>query len=152
MADDEIWFCGDFGGALLPHGGLAFAADPGWQAYGGDQGGQRYSPAHLITPANVTNLSVAWTYSTGELADPAIKHAAFENTPILAEGRLYVCSSFNNAIALDPGTGKQIWRFDPKVPRDLNLANSYNCRGVAYWRDPKRCGRGVCLAHLSWNQ
>src|SRR5471030_1860322 len=123
------------------------AADPGWPAYGGDQGGQRYSAARQITPTNVTQLAVAWTYSTGELADPAIKRAAFENTPILAEGRLYVCSSFNNVIALDPGTGKQIWRFDPKLPRTLHLANSYNCWGVAHWHDPK-ASAGSCASRI----
>jgi len=94
---------------------------------------------------------VAWTFSTGELADPAIKRAAFENTPILAEGRLYVCSSFNNVIALDPGTGKQIWRFDPKLPRTLHLANSYNCRGVAYWRVPKAAGACASRIFLGTN-
>lgn len=124
----------------------AVAADPGWPAYGGDQGGQRYSSARQITPANVTKLAVAWSYSSGELSDPAIKRAAFENTPILAEGRLYVCSSFNNVIALDPGTGRQIWRFDPKLSRHLQLANAYNCRGVAYWHVPN--ATGICASRI----
>ena len=124
----------------------ALAGQDGWPAYGGDQGGQRYSGARQITPANVARLTVAWSYSTGELADPAIAKAAFENTPILAEGRLYVCSSFNNAIALDPGTGKQLWRYDPKVSRDLELANSYDCRGVAYWQVPG--ASGVCASRI----
>src|SRR5277367_5392625 len=91
----------------------ALAAEPGWPSYGGDQGGMRYSQARQITTTNVSNLAVAWSYSTGEASDPNIKYAAFENTPILAEGRLYVCSSFNNVIALDPATGHQLWRFDP---------------------------------------
>jgi quinoprotein glucose dehydrogenase len=129
----------------------AHAAEPGWPAYGGDQGGQRYSAAHQITPANVASLVPAWSYSTGELADPAIRAAAFENTPILAEGRLYVCSSFNNAIALDPGTGKQLWRFDPKVSRDLDLANSYNCRGVAYAAIPNATGACASRIYLGTN-
>ena len=122
--------------AALCAAAAARADDAGWPAYGGDQGGQRHSDAHQITPANVRNLAEAWRYSTGDLSDPAIKRAAFENTPILAEGRLYICSSFDNVIALDPGTGRQLWRYDPKVPRDLELANSYNCRGVAYAPTP----------------
>src|SRR5262249_17631149 len=64
------------------------AADVDWPFYGGDAGGQRFSPAAQITPANVAGLKVAWTYSTGELKrhPTDIKHAAFENTPILAGG------------------------------------------------------------------
>jgi len=44
------------------------AADIGWSQYGGDQGGQRHSAATQITPANVTGLRQAWSYSTGVLA------------------------------------------------------------------------------------
>src|SRR6201994_3607662 len=126
--------------------GAAHAAETGWPAYGGDQGRQRHSAAAQITPGNVGNLGVAWTYSTGEAGQPDSKYAAFENTPILNEGRLYVCSSFNNAIALDPRSGRQLWRFDPHVPRDLDLANSYNCRGLAFWRVPG--ASGVCAARI----
>src|ERR1700761_6675521 len=126
--------------------GAARAAETGWPAYGGDQGGQRHSAAAQITPANVGNLGVAWSYSTGEAGQPDSKFSAFENTPILNEGRLYVCSSFHNAIALDPGSGRQLWRFDPHVPRDLDLANSYNCRGLAFWRVPG--AGGVCAARI----
>ena len=124
----------------------AHAAEPGWPAYGGDQGGQRHSDARQITPGNVATLAEAWRYSTGDLADPAIRRAAFENTPILADGRLYVCSSFDNVIALDPGTGRPLWRYDPKVPRDLQLANSYNCRGVAYAQMPN--ANGACASRI----
>ena len=41
-------------------------ADTGWGQYGGDQGGQRHSAATQITPANVTGLRQAWSYSTGD--------------------------------------------------------------------------------------
>ena len=114
--------------------GLCHAAEPGWGYYGGDQGGQRFSAARQITPANVAGLGVAWTYSTGDMTSHAatMKHASFENTPILAEGRLYVCSPFNEVSALDPGTGRQLWRFDPKLDASIHYPNDYVCRGVAY--------------------
>ena len=38
-----------------------------WRAYGRTQSGQRYSPLTQITPANVKNLKVAWTFRTGDL-------------------------------------------------------------------------------------
>src|SRR4051812_12701862 len=73
---------------------VARAPDVGWPFYGGDAGGQRYSSAAQITPANVRQLKVAWTYSTGEMTRhrKELERASFENTPILAGGRLYVCS------------------------------------------------------------
>jgi quinoprotein glucose dehydrogenase len=127
---------------------VARAADVDWPFYGGDAGGQRYSTAGQVTPANVRDLKVAWTYSTGELARHDLKHAAFENTPILAGGRLYVCSQFDAVSALDPGTGKPLWAFDPKVDPKVSYPNDFVCRGVTYWRDPKAPADAPCAARI----
>ncbi|HKU54853.1 MAG TPA: pyrroloquinoline quinone-dependent dehydrogenase [Rhizomicrobium sp.] len=120
-------------------------ADTGWSQYGGDQGGQRHSAATQITPANVTKLRQAWSYSTGAMTRHAasVSKSAFENTPILAEGKLFVCSSFQEVSAIDPGTGREIWRFDPHLADDskLDYPNSFNCRGVAYWKGSDGKGR-----------
>ncbi|HEX4272139.1 MAG TPA: PQQ-binding-like beta-propeller repeat protein, partial [Rhizomicrobium sp.] len=120
-------------------------ADTGWPQYGGDQGGQRHSSATQITPANVGQLHQAWSYSTGALTRHAgsIHMSAFEDTPILDEGKLFVCSSFQEISALDPGTGKEIWRFDPHLSDDMKIdyPNSFNCRGVAYWKGSDGKGR-----------
>lgn len=112
----------------------AHAAEAGWNQYGGDAGGQRFSPARQITLANVTKLTQAWSFSTGDMATKGdvMKRASFENTPILADGKLFVCSPFNEVSALDPGTGKQLWRFDPKLNIQIRYPNDYICRGVAY--------------------
>jgi quinoprotein glucose dehydrogenase len=128
----------------------AHAAEPGWPVYGGDQGGQRYSAARQITPENVGKLEIAWTFSTGAMKHhtDSIKDASFENTPILADGRLYVCSPFNAVSAVDPGTGKQLWRFDPKIDPHLHYANNYNCRGVAFWEGG---GAGRCASRIFLN-
>ncbi|HKQ11127.1 MAG TPA: pyrroloquinoline quinone-dependent dehydrogenase [Rhizomicrobium sp.] len=120
-------------------------ADTGWPHYGGDPGGQRHSAATQITPANVTSLRQAWSYSTGAMTRHAesVSKSAFENTPILAEGKLFVCSSFQEVSALDPGTGREIWRFDLHLADDskLDYPNSFNCRGVAYWKGSDGKGR-----------
>jgi quinoprotein glucose dehydrogenase len=130
--------------------GQVAAAGAGWPAYGGDQGGMRFSQAAQITPANVTTLTRAWTYSTGDMKTKgrAMRRASFENTPILADGRLYVCSPFNEISALDPATGKQIWRFDPKLDAKVHYPNDFVCRGVAFRRDPKRDADAVCAAEI----
>ncbi|HEX2590614.1 MAG TPA: pyrroloquinoline quinone-dependent dehydrogenase, partial [Rhizomicrobium sp.] len=123
----------------------------GWGYYGGDAGGQRFSPARQITPANVAKLQIAWTYSNGDLTSKGevIKRASFENTPILAEGRLYTCSAFNEVAALDPGTGKQLWSFDPKLDTTVRYPNDYICRSVAFTRVAP--GNGACAARIYLN-
>ena len=140
---------GAAGAILLALAGTAQAGEPGWAFYGGDAGGQRYSAAAEITPANVANLKPAWRFSTHDLATKgeAVYHASFENTPILADGKLYVCSPFNEVSALDPGTGHEIWRFDPKVDFSHRYPNELVCRGVAFWRDPART-KGHCATRL----
>jgi len=134
---------------MVAAAGAAGAADPGWPYYGGDAGGQRYSAASQITPANVATLAPAWRFSTHDLATKgvAINHASFENTPILADGKLFVCSPFNEVSALDPGTGREVWRFDPKVDFSHRYPNELVCRGVAFWRDPARA-KGICATRL----
>ena len=126
------------------------APDVGWPYYGGDAGGQRFSPAAQINPGNVRALEVAWTYDTRDTAG-SVRDYAFEDTPILAGGRLYVCSPFNQVSALDPGTGRELWRFDPKVDRSVEYPNSYTCRGVAYWRDPVAAPGAACAARIFMN-
>ncbi len=110
-------------------------AESGWSYYGGDQGGMRHSTAAQITPANVDDLIPVWTYSTGDIAKrdaKTMRRTKFEATPILVGDKLVLCSSFNEVIALDPGTGKELWRFDPKIPTEkVGPANKFNCRGVA---------------------
>jgi len=126
--------------------------EAGWPNYGGDAGGQRYSAARQITPANVGRLSIAWSYSTQDLATKgeAMRRASFEVTPVLDDGRLFLCSPFDEVSALDPATGRQLWRFDPRIDAALRYPNSFICRGVTWWHDPRRtaafCASRIFLA------
>src|SRR5699024_5275538 len=91
--------------------GQAETPTGGWSAYGGGPGGMRYSSLTQITPANVGQLEVAWTYRTGETGagfpDGAWKgHMTFEATPILYDGTLYLTTSETNVVAIDAATGK----------------------------------------------
>ncbi|HWA59347.1 MAG TPA: hypothetical protein VG692_18990, partial [Gemmatimonadales bacterium] len=104
----------------------------GWSSYGGDPGGSRHSPLTEITRENVGRLQVAWSVRTGEAAHTDHSEgpkegcgrchtgtAKFEATPILAEGRLYLSTPLNRVLALDPESGKELWRYDPKIALDL---------------------------------
>jgi len=128
-------------------------ADVEWPFYGSDQGGERFSTASQITPANVRALKAAWTFSTGDEATKgaALHHASFENTPIMAGGRLYVCSPFNEVAALDPATGRPLWRFDPRIDPAVRYPNDDVCRGVAYWRDPAPVPGAPCAERVFVN-
>ncbi|HEX7969849.1 MAG TPA: pyrroloquinoline quinone-dependent dehydrogenase [Stellaceae bacterium] len=129
-------------------GSAARAQD--WPAYGGDPGASRYSSARQITTANVQQLTVAWTYHTGEAErrGAAFSRSAFQATPVLAEGKLVFCTPFDRVIALDPATGREIWVFDPEIPADLRPANQFICRGVAVWHDTSAAAEGICAARV----
>jgi quinoprotein glucose dehydrogenase len=123
----------------------------GWEYWGGDAGGTRFSPLKQITPANVGNLVRAWEFHTGDLESRppvAMARTKFEATPLFVEDSLVLCSPFNEVIALDPGTGEQKWRYDPKISNEQRPANRYNCRGVAHWVDPEAADNAVCRARI----
>jgi quinoprotein glucose dehydrogenase len=121
------------------------AADDGWSAYGHDPGGTRYSPLKQVTRANVTKLKVAWTYHTGALQPETRlnQKAAFEATPILVDGALYLSTPYNQVIALDPATGTEKWKFDPQVLRTHGYSE-VTSRGVAAWTDRKGAKDAPC--------
>jgi len=121
-----------------------------WEHWGGDRGGQRFSPLAQITPANVGELVRAWDFHTGDLEarPPALMaRTKFEATPLFVEDSLIFCTAFNEVIALDPGTGAQKWRYDPKISSSQRPGNRYVCRGVAYWVDDRAAEGAACRAH-----
>ncbi|WP_164116431.1 pyrroloquinoline quinone-dependent dehydrogenase [Sphingorhabdus sp. Alg239-R122] len=123
----------------------------GWDAYGGDGFGNRYSRAADITPDNVQDLEVAWSFQTGALegrSEAALRRAAFETTPILVEDSLVFCTQFHEVIALDPATGAEKWRYDAAVPTDGKPANQFTCRGVSYWKDSKQAAATPCSTRI----
>jgi quinoprotein glucose dehydrogenase len=110
--------------------------DQSWPYYGQDAGGSRYTSLRQINDGNVSHLGLAWTYRTGELklyeGTSALEKAAFETTPILVGRTLYFSTPSDRVIAVDATTGREIWKFDPKV----NLQHDYSeisSRGVAVW-------------------
>ena len=122
-----------------------------WTAYGHDSGGTRYSPLTQINRENVKQLKVAWMYHTGalEVKGRSVSNAAFEATPILVDGTLYLSTPFSRVIALDPTTGKERWSYDPKI----DLTHGYSemtSRGVSTWIDKKNTAnrRRIFIATL----
>ncbi|NHN88548.1 glucose/quinate/shikimate family membrane-bound PQQ-dependent dehydrogenase [Acetobacter conturbans] len=107
-------------------------ADSDWSAYGRTQFGDRYSPLKQVTPANVKNLKVAWTFRTHDLKGPNDPgEITDEVTPIKINDTVYLCSPHQKLFALDAATGKQRWMFDPQLKYNSSFQHM-TCRGVSY--------------------
>jgi quinoprotein glucose dehydrogenase len=103
-----------------------------WPYYGGEAGGGRYSPLTQIDKSNVAELKVTWEYHTGDVSDggDGRRKSAFEATPIVAEGTMYLSTPFNRVVALDPETGREKWSFDPKIDLHAPYSEGLINRGV----------------------
>ncbi|WAJ26760.1 PQQ-binding-like beta-propeller repeat protein [Antarcticirhabdus aurantiaca] len=104
----------------------------GWQAYGRTSDGQRYSPLGQITPENVSDLQVAWQYNTGDVSQPNDpEETTFQSVPLKVGNRLFLCTPHQAIVALDAGTGAEVWRTDLQIRGELALQH-LTCRGVSY--------------------
>jgi quinoprotein glucose dehydrogenase len=106
-------------------GATLVAAD--WPDYGGNQARTRYSPLTQITPANVSSLTVAWTYDTGD----AFKGSEMQCQPVVAHGVLYATSPTLRVFALDAATGAVKWSFNPL--QGETTPTRTRIRGLMYW-------------------
>lgn len=134
---------------IEPVATAASVPDVGWSASGGDAGGTRYSTAAQITPANVDRLEVAWTFRTGELGQ-GVKdwsRSAFEATPILHDGTLYLTTSSTDVVAVNAVTGQLRWRHASRSRDDLHYSDGVS-RGVSLWVDPSSPPDAVCHARI----
>ena len=114
--------------------------DADWSAYGGSQAGTRYAATEQINRSNVHQLKRVWETDTRQVG-------RFSGTPIQVGDGLYLCTSQNIVISLDPDSGEERWRFDPK-----NDTPAYgilgNCRGVTHYQIPGRSADEPCAARI----
>ena len=106
-----------------------------WPIYGHDAGGQRYSPLTQVNTGNVSKLKLAWQYGidvAGVDNSPANRVlSGTEAVPIMVNGTLYAPTVHRSIVALDPETGRELWKYDlGKVAAPL--------RGVTYWQGDKQ--------------
>src|SRR5262245_33641444 len=121
-----------------------------WPYYGGDEGGSRYSQLTQINKANVTGLKVTWEYHTGDVSDGSKgrRRSAFEATPIVVDGTMYLTTPFNRVIALEPETGVEKWSFDPKIDLSGPYSEGLINRGVTLWTDATKRPGGSCRQRI----
>ena len=99
-----------------------------WPDYDGPTS-THYSPLSEIDDGNVARLGLAWSYATGTTR-------GLQATPIIVDGRMYATGVWSVVYALDAKTGKELWTYDPQVPREWGR---YACcdavnRGVALYQ------------------
>ena len=95
-----------------------------WLMYGGNYQSWRYSPLKDIDRENIKTLQAAWAFQTGVPGQ-------LEASPIVADGILYLSTSYNHVFALDAVTGNPLWHYVHKQPDDLRLCCGPTNRGVA---------------------
>jgi alcohol dehydrogenase (cytochrome c) len=99
--------------------------DIGWTMIGNNLKGWRYSSATQITPANVGQLKVAWTFDAGKIP------GGVEDTPLVIGNVAYVTTAFNHVFALNATTGKVIWSYNPDDGVQVACCGP-DARGLAY--------------------
>jgi alcohol dehydrogenase (cytochrome c) len=109
------------------------ASEPqNWLTYHGGYAGQRFSSLDQINAGNVKNLRVAWIFQNGVIglvANPATY--AFEATPIVVDGVMFVTGYDGYVWALDAVTGRLLWQYRHAIPLDVPLCCGNVNRGVA---------------------
>ena len=117
--------------ALAAQNDLPRGAQNDWPYAGHDPGARRYSPLTQINKQTVTKLRRAWTFHTGNPADDVDS----EGAPLVIDGVMYLDAG-KNVFALDPVTGRQIWKFEVK---------GTNRRGLSYWPGDKQTPPRIIL-------
>lgn len=120
------------GGAATVDGARIIAADQepqNWLTHGRTYGEQRYSPLDQVNDQNVAGLGLAWSFATATTR-------GLQASPIVVDGTLYTTGTWSVVWALDAKTGRELWKYDPEVPRAWGR---YLCcdavnRGAAVWK------------------
>ena len=122
--------------ASLAIGQAGTSVDDGdWPNIHGEISSQRYSPLDQINAENVSDLEIAWRFSTkgfGRVTD-----YVNPSTPIEVDGILYANVGITrNVVALDATSGQVLWMFRYNEGDRFDEApRKGSGRGVSFWTD-----------------
>lgn len=111
--------------------GVITTATRNWEEYGGSPDQSKFVALAQITKANVSQLSVAWTYATGDSTE-------YLFNPIVVDNVMYVVAKNYSLVALDAVTGKELW-----IHANLK---GITWRGLNYWESKDRKDRRIIFA------
>lgn len=112
-----------------------------WKNYRGSHLSQGYSPANIIDRNNVSDLVIAWRWTSQNIGPlPEMKNIS---TPLMIDGVLYFTAGITrNVVAVDAATGQTLWLWRPQENDRFDKApRKGSGRGVAYWSTPDGLGR-----------
>ena len=132
LAATAVWLAPVAHGQV-PVDATSQAAGADWPSYHGNPYGTHYSTLSQITPANVKDLKVAWTFESGDAFGDADNASDMEGNPMIVGGRLYFVSPKGRLFCLDAATGKEAWVFDPAD--GAPVTSRQRLRGLSYWHD-----------------
>lgn len=94
-----------------------------WILPAGSYSGNRQVKENAITPKNIDQMTVGWTFNMPN-AGPV------EVSPIAWDGMIYVTSNQDDVYAIDAKTGKLKWKYSPKPTQIVGFPRN---RGVAVY-------------------
>jgi quinoprotein glucose dehydrogenase len=112
----------------------AAGAHTTWNNYGGAADSSQYSALKQINRSNVSRLTIAWKYPTGD-------GNKYLFNPIVVDNVMYVLARHNSIVALDAASGRELWvhAADPQIRLATN-------RGINYWENADRSDRRLLFS------
>jgi alcohol dehydrogenase (cytochrome c) len=99
-----------------------------WLTYSGGYSSQRYSLLKQIDTSNVRNLELKWIL-------PNQVFGAWQSSPLVVDGIMYVTQRPNDVLAVDAKTGRVFWQYRYTNSPDARVCCGSNNRGVAILGD-----------------
>jgi alcohol dehydrogenase (cytochrome c) len=99
-----------------------------WLIYSGGYFSNRYSALTQITPVNARNLELKWMYQ-------AAVAGAWQTTPLVVDGVMYLTQRPNDVVALDAKTGRVFWMYRHQLDPTQIVCCGANNRGLAILGD-----------------
>ena len=97
-----------------------------WPQYRGNFSGTGYSELSVISPENIGELEIAWSFSLRGRDQAEDLNPNSQVTPIVVNNVMYL-STVDSIVALNPQSGAELWRHPVGSGRPSR-------RGVAYWQ------------------
>ncbi len=94
-----------------------------WPTYHGDYSGRRHSRLAQITPENVRQLTLAWSFQTNQSQQ-------IKASPIVVGGVVYITTP-DNIWAIDARSARQLWRYTYPTNQGFHIGH----RGAAIYKN-----------------
>ena len=95
-----------------------------WLTYWGDYHATRFRNLKQINDRNVSKLRLAWMFQTGA-------PGRFETVPLVTDGVMYITTPKSEVVAIDARSGRELWRYRYRIPKDAKFCCGGLNRGLA---------------------